>query len=118
FVVSTFFPPTSSAQTRPRDDSYDIAQLKPPDSEMRGAIERYTTDRASLTRSYPVSISAARLTRFRQFYNEWLAALQRMPFDSLSQDDKVDYVLFKNHLDHELRQLDIQTKQLAEIEPL
>lgn len=116
--VSIFSLPLSRAQTRARDDRYDVSELKPPASEMRGAIERYTTDRASLTRSYPISTSPARLTRFKDFYNEWLASLQRMQFDSLSQDDKVDYLLFKNHLDHELRQLDIQTKQLAEIEPL
>src|SRR5581483_5596725 len=29
-----------------------------------------------------------------------------------------DYLLFKNHLGHELRQVEIQTKQLAETEPL
>jgi uncharacterized protein (DUF885 family) len=120
FAASTFFPFASRAQTNSdaRNDRYDVTELKPPESEMRGAIERYTTDRASLTRSYPVSTSPARLARFKEFYNEWLAALQRMQFDSLSQDDKVDYLLFKNHLDHELRQLDIQAKQLAEIEPL
>src|SRR5205807_1224837 len=31
---------------------------------------------------------------------------------------KVDYILFRSHLEHELRQLDIETKQMAEIEPL
>jgi len=99
-------------------DKYDVAELKPPDSEMRGAIERYTTDRAGLVRSYPLSLSPARSARFRQFYNDWLASLAKLNFDALSQDDKVDYLLFKNHLDHELRQLDIQAKQMAEIENL
>src|SRR6185295_20397371 len=64
------------------------------------------------------SISPVRLAKFKDFYNDWLTSLQRMSFDSLSQDDKVDYLLFKNHLDHEVKQLDIQAKQLAEIEPL
>ena len=36
----------------------------------------------------------------------------------MSQEGKVDYILFRSHLDHELRQLDIETKQTAEIEPL
>ena len=36
----------------------------------------------------------------------------------MSQDGKIDYILFKNHLEYELRQLDIQSRQLAEIEPL
>ena len=85
---------------------------------MRSAIERYTVDRGSLTRSYPVAISGSRRERFRKFYNEWLASLQSLNFDSMSQDGKIDYLLFKNHLEYELRQLDIQSRQISEIEPL
>ncbi len=33
-------------------------------------------------------------------------------------EGKVDYLLLKNHLEYELRQMDIQAKQLAEIQPL
>src|SRR6185436_18249676 len=89
-----------------------------PVSEMRAAIERYTVDRGSLARSYTVSYSSARRERFRKFYSDWLASLLKMDFDSMSQDGKVDYILFKNHLEYELRQLDIQAKQLQEIGPL
>ena len=105
------------AQTRPRD-AVDTTELNQPVSEMRGVIEHYTADRGSLTRSFPVSLSPARQARFRQFYSDWLATLPTMAFDTMSQDGKVDYLLFKNHLEYELRQLDIQAKQLAEIEPL
>jgi uncharacterized protein (DUF885 family) len=87
-------------------------------SEMRGAIERYTVNRGSLMRSYPVAVSGARRERFKKFYNEWLASLQSLDFDSMSEDGKIDYLLFKNHLEYELRQLDIQARQLSEIEPL
>jgi len=89
-----------------------------PISEMRAAIERYTVDRGSLTRSYPAAMSKARRDRFRKFYEEWLASLKAQDFDSMSEDGKVDYVLFKNHLEYELRQLDIQGQQLSEIQPL
>src|SRR5678816_1360174 len=91
---------------------------KTPVSEMRSAIERYTLDRGSLTRSYPVAYSRSRRERFKKFYDEWLASLQSLDFDSMSQDGKIDYILFKNHLEYELRQLDIQARQLSEIEPL
>ena len=87
-------------------------------SEMRAAIERYTADRGSLTRSYPVAISPARRARFKKFYEEWLGSLKALDFDSMSQDGKIDYLLFQNHLEYELRQLDIQAQQLAEIQPL
>ncbi|HEX5888333.1 MAG TPA: DUF885 family protein, partial [Pyrinomonadaceae bacterium] len=55
---------------------------------------------------------------FKKFYGEWLASLKTLEFDSFSQDGKVDYVLFKNHLEYELRQLDIQGQQISEIQPL
>ena len=87
-------------------------------SEMRSAIERYTVDRGSLTRSYPVAVSRARRERFKKFYHDWLVSLQSLDFDSMSQDGKIDYLLFKNHLEYELRQLDIQERQIGEIEPL
>jgi uncharacterized protein (DUF885 family) len=91
---------------------------KTPVSEMRNAIERYTVDRGSLARSYPVQASRSRRERFKKFYEEWLTSLQSLDFDSMSQDGKIDYILFKNHLEYELRQLDIQSRQLSEIEPL
>jgi uncharacterized protein (DUF885 family) len=96
----------------------DTAELDTSRSEMRGLIERFTVDRGSLARSYPVSNSQTRQTRFKQFYTEWLATMAKLDFERMSQDGKVDYLLFKNYLDHELMQLEIQSKQLAETEPL
>ena len=94
------------------------AQTEPRVSEMRSAIERYTLDRGTLTRSFPVAVSRARRERFKKFYHDSLVSLLSMDFDSMSQDGKIDYILFKNHLEYELRQLDIQSRQIAEIEPL
>src|SRR5574338_631253 len=90
---------------------------KAPVSEMRSAIERYTVDRGSLMRSYPVTLSRTRRERFKKFYQEWLTSLQSTDFDSMSQDGKIDYILLKTHLEYELRQLDIQARQFSEIEP-
>ena len=91
---------------------------EPPVSEMRSAIERYTVDRGTLSRSFPMTTSKARRERFKNFYSEWWRSLLTHDFDSMSQDGKIDYILFKNHLEYELRQLEIQSRQLEEIEPL
>jgi uncharacterized protein (DUF885 family) len=99
-------------------ETLDASDVKAPESEMRAIIEYYVVDRGSLARSYPVSISPARRDRFRKFYSDALERIQKLDFDSMSQDGKVDYLLLKNHLEYELRQLDIQAKQLAEIAPL
>ena len=88
------------------------------ESEMRPIIEYYVVDRGSLLRSFPVSSSAARRERFRKFYGDALERIQKLDFDAMSQEGKVDYLLFRNHLEHELRQLDIEEKQQAEIASL
>lgn len=100
----------SSADTNAADD------LSP--SEMRPILEYYVVDRGSLQRSYPVAGSPARRERFRKFYSDALERIQKLNFDAMSQEGKVDYILFRTHLEHELRQLDIEEKQLAEIAPL
>src|SRR5260370_26156354 len=109
---------SKSARARTKNAAETPGEAKAPESEMRAIIEYYAVDRGSLTRSYPVSISPARRDRFRKFYADALERIQKLDFDAMSQDGKVDYLLLKNHLEYELRQLDIQARQLAEIAPL
>ena len=87
-------------------------------SEMRPVIERYVADQGSLSRSYPVESSPARLARFKQFYSDWLALIGKMDFDAMSHDGKVDYVLFKFHVEREQQRLEILNRSLAEIAPI
>ena len=108
----------SNGGARPKSAPGEPNGSKAPVSELRSAIERYSVDRGSLARSYPVAVSRGRRERFKKFYTEWLTSLQSENFDSMSQDGKIDYILFRNHLEYELRQLDIQSRQIGEIEPL
>ena len=108
----------SPADRSAAGDAPDLGDLDLSNSEMRVAIERFVADRGSLSRSYPVEMSPARLTRFKQFYSDWLALIGKMNFDAMGQDGRIDYVLFKYHLNHELQQLDVQARALAEIAPL
>ena len=122
-LLSTCLSSISPMSASPADrsaagDAPDLGDLDLSNSEMRVVIERYVADRGSLSRSYPVEMSPARLTRFKQFYSDWLALIGKMNFDTMGQDGKIDYVLFKYHLNHELQQLDVQARALAEIAPL
>ncbi len=117
FVGSGSIAPTGRA-FHAASDAPNLTELDTSSSELRPVIERYVADRGSLSRSYPVESSPARLTRFKQFHADWLAALGKMNFDALSADGKVDYVLFKFHLENEQQQLELQQKSLAEIAPL
>ncbi len=87
-------------------------------SEMRALLEYFVVDRGSLQRSYPVASSPARRERFRKFYGDALERIRQLNFDGMNQSGKVDYVLFRTYLERELRQLDIEEKQLAEMNPL
>ncbi|MDE3197446.1 MAG: DUF885 family protein [Acidobacteriota bacterium] len=80
-------------------------------------MERYAADRGNILRFYNIAASPARRARLRQFYEETKAALAAQNFDAMSQDGKVDYILFRNNLDHELRRLDLDEKQQAEDAP-
>ncbi len=114
-LVPTAF--RTSAQRQKPAASYDTT-VDNGASEMRPIIEYYLADRGSLQRSFFVNNSPARRERFRKFYQDALDRIQKLNFDAMSEEGKVDYILFRNHLDHELRQLDIEEKQQAEIAPL
>jgi hypothetical protein len=85
---------------------------------MRPILERFSADRGSLNRSSPVTFSSSRRNSLKQFYTDWLSVVRGMNFESMSQDGKIDYILFENLVEYELRQLDLQAKNLAEIAPL
>src|ERR1051325_11874461 len=121
-VASAVLVPTTlkfqtSAQRQKTASASDIS-VDNGASEMRPIIEYYIADRGSLQRSFFVNNSPARRERFRKFYQDALDRIQKLNFDAMSEAGKVDYILFRNHLEHELRQLDIEEKQQAEIAPL
>jgi len=87
-------------------------------SELQPAIERFASDLRSIERRHPLAISPARTARLKAFYTDWLASLGPWEFEKLSLEGKVDYVLFRNELEYELRELEVKQKQYAEMEPL
>ncbi len=89
-----------------------------PQSEMRGTIERFTAAQTTIERSFTVEISPERAERLRQLYGDSLEALQRVDFGRLSQEGRIDYLLFRNYLQHALRELDIQARRREEEGPL
>lgn len=121
-AVSPFLLPSSAQRQKATNGKSAEADAVALDgatpSEMRPILEYYVVDRGSLTRSFPVASSPTRRERFRKFYSDALERIQKLNFDGMSQQGKVDYILFRTHLEHELRDLDIEDKQLAEIQPL
>ena len=97
----------------------DLAALiadKP--SELRGVVERYTNDRQGLLRRYRVGYSVAQRKVMDKFYSAWLAKLSVLPFDGMSADAKVDYVLLRNKIESEQAQMVLDAKVWKEVAPL
>ncbi len=110
-IVSNFT--ITRAQTIDNLNSYN----EPP-SRLRGVIEKFSQDYGSLNRFYTAPTSANRLIRFKQFYSDHLAFLNKQNFNALNRDEQIDYLLFTNYLAHEGRELDRNSKQLEEISVL
>src|ERR1700758_1609619 len=83
----------------------DLNSYNEPPSRLRGVIEKYGEDYGILNRFYSARESPNRQARFKQLNADWLALLSRQNFDSLNHDEQVDYLLFKNYLEHEQREL-------------
>ena len=88
------------------------------DDSLRQIIERYTADRGSLQRFYDVAISPATEKTFRQFHTSWRQALDRIEFEKLGPNARVDWLLFRNTLDGEIRALDIERTRVDETSAL
>jgi hypothetical protein len=90
----------------------------PSASELRFSLERFQADRSALGRKYSVPLSTVELQRMRGFYSEWLAFLAKQPFESMSHNGQVDYLLFQNYLRHSTKRLDQTVKRQQEMAPV
>ncbi|MFL5342001.1 MAG: DUF885 family protein [Gemmataceae bacterium] len=104
----------------PPEDSEvpDLAKLiaqRP--SEMRPVLQRYQADRGGMGRMSATNLplptpprSAERIAQLTRFHEDWLAELQKLSFDKLDRDDRIDYLLLKNLQQRELGRLKAQAK--------
>ncbi len=114
------------ADERDRDDagqavrigSSSSGDIFAEDPGLISLIEHYREDREALERYYSIPFSSARRERFKELNQEWLGILAEIAFGKLSLDGQVDYTLLKNHLNRELRKLEIKATAAAEMEPL
>ncbi len=85
-----------------------IAELiAPPSSALAPMLQRYETDRHAIQRLNGSEVSPISIVRVTAFYDGWRQRLAQVDFDSLTQDGKIDYILFRNHLEYQRRQIDI-----------
>lgn len=87
-------------------------------SEVDHLLVNYEADKGSLTRFYTVTNSPERRQRLKQFYQDYQSRLGTLKFENLSQDGKVDYILFKRDLADEIKSLDDEAVEYDQVKQL
>jgi uncharacterized protein (DUF885 family) len=105
-------PPVKNADTPKKDP--DVPDLRAliafPQSEMTAVLLKYRNERAKSGKAafFPgTPRSPESAAKMKKYCDDWLAALQKLPFDDLSRDGQIDYLLLRNTLQRELRRLDL-----------
>ena len=102
------------------------ASLAPPLAPLAAAskqvmpdlVQRFRLDSRSMGRLYTVDNGAVLHASYKRFYDEWLAELDKLPFDSFGVDDRLDWVMLRNQIQFEQRELDAAAKRYKEAAPL
>jgi uncharacterized protein (DUF885 family) len=120
-LVALISPASMRAQA-PIPDSSGVPNLSAlvarPTSELATVVDRFNTDLNSISRRYDAGDSPAQRRREREFFSTWLKRLDQIDFDKLGQEGKVDYVLLRNYLKHQLALADRGERQRTEIASL
>ena len=96
----------------------ELAAYNESPSRLRGVIEKFGEDYGSIDRFYTARTSQNRIARLRQLYTDYTKLLDGIAYASLNHDEQIDFTLFKNYLDHELKELARFEKQVAEMAPI
>jgi uncharacterized protein (DUF885 family) len=96
----------------------DLNSYNESPSRFRGVVEKFSEDYGILNRFYSAQTSPNRSARLKQLNADWLAMLDKQNFGSLNHDEQIDYLLFKNYLEHEQRELGRRAKQIDEMSAL
>ena len=93
FIFSAF-----AQNTKPSLPSNEASVLSP-------FINQYQADETMLNRKYSLKRSEEYFQRMQRFYSEWIAKLKALPFEKLSVNERVDYILLKRDINVDARTL-------------
>ncbi len=79
-----------------------------PEGVMGALVRRFAADEDSLRAFYSEPLSELRLERLRSHAMGWTSALGALDVEAMGADDRVDYVLLRNHLERRVDELDLQ----------
>lgn len=85
---------------------------------MPAALRRFATDRRTLLRYYDTALSGERMNALDRFSETWLQVLDQVPFDALDADGRVDYLLFRNTVQKDMRRRAETRKRMSDMSGL
>lgn len=88
------------------------------ESELRVAVIRYLEDKAAIERRYEVLYSPARQQRLLAFLEGWQQQLERLTFEELRHEGRLDYIALRNRITYDLETLQLNTERGEQIAPL
>ena len=114
--------PQLSESRRPEPGRYLTPDLKslagPKPADLRPLLEWFAADERNFELFYDVAISPARSNVLSNFYSAWLNGLEKLDYNTLASEARIDYVLFRNKLHRLLQQLNSEQQRFSEIQPL
>ena len=110
-LIYTILPETASAQTSPEGVTSQVTEVAP-------LIIQFRADEGSLKRFYFIENSPERRERLTVFYKDYLQRLEQLPFEPMSVNGRVDYILFKRNLENEVALLLQEEKEYDAVKKL
>lgn len=89
-----------------------------PGASMAERIAQYQADRGALERLWSFPLAEARGARFERLHRDWLDALDAVDFEGLARPEQIDWLLLRNQVKHELRELEAERDRDAAAAPL
>jgi hypothetical protein len=78
-------------------------------------VSSYQADKGALQRKYPNPLSEVYFDRFTKFYAEARQDLNKLNFEALTKNQKVDYVLLRNQIDKSIYFHGLELKAFNEV---
>ncbi len=113
----SFLPEVAFASAEAKASTGATSEIDTSTSEVRPYIDRFSADQELLRRFYSISFAPQTRDRMRKFYAEWQTRVTGLDFDKLSEDARIDHILFRNYLDRHLSHLDEDAQFESEAAP-
>src|SRR5262249_24568367 len=96
----------------------DPGPAKARNSNLQDVVREFATDWQSVSGFYDLPWSEARFDRMEALFKDWQERLAAAGFYALNQQGRIDYILMRNKIEHELAQLALNRKRLNEMEEI